>query len=254
MPFLLLSPPFSRRHARRSLPGWLALGFLLLAPSGLRAQTTIGHSPVANAAAPSVSSFVSGMTTSTAYIVPFRFNSIGNYSLTSISLLLSGNSSVTSLSLSVSSTLPTDLTAPTALTTFSTTGTLGSTPAAFTFNAGATPTLTAGTTYYLRFAYTGTDTVNWIKVNSNGNTGSGGVPALSPVESLYSSITASGGEPNLSYRSVTSSGFTDGFDNIGGFSITASAIPEPSTYAAIFGAAALVGAVVVRRRRRRRAA
>jgi len=240
-------PSFRPVCLRRLRAGLLA--FALAAASGLRAQSaTIGYSPVANADAPSVNSFVSGMSTGTGYIVPFRVNSLGDYSLTSVSLLLSGNSSVTSLSLSVSSTLPTDLTAPTALTTFTTTGALGATPAAFTFNAGATPTLTAGTTYYFRVAYTGTDTVNWIRANGTAISGSGGIPPLSFIDSSFAAGQA------ITYRSVTSGGFTDLNNHIGAFSITAnavSAVPEPSTYAALAGALALAAAFFVRRRRAR---
>lgn len=48
--------------------------------------------------------------------------------------------------------------------------------------------------------------------------------------------------------SPTNNGINTRFDDIT-LSVSASAIPEPSTYAAIFGGAALAGAAVVRRRR-----
>ncbi len=51
---------------------------------------------------------------------------------------------------------------------------------------------------------------------------------------------------------TTVSGYTYGLAMIGStLQLTASAIPEPSTYAAIFGALSLVGATVWRRRARR---
>jgi len=227
----------------------------LAGASPFAAQTaTIGYTPLSNFNAPDVISFVSGMTTGTAYLVPFAFNTLGDYSVTSVSLFLSGNSNLTSLSLSVSAALPTDLTAPTALTTLSASGTLTGTPTAFTFNAGAAPMLTAGATYYFRFAYTGGDTVNWIKLSTGSSTGSGGIPPLAAVDALYTYTEGEVGGAAVSFRTVSGGGFSDGYDHIGGFSITAaaaSAIPEPSTYAALFGAAALAGAAAWRLRRSR---
>ncbi|MBI3886460.1 MAG: PEP-CTERM sorting domain-containing protein [Opitutae bacterium] len=249
MPTLPLSVAPATRGVRRTLAAALALAAAFgVAP--LRAQTaTIGHSPVANAVAPDVSIFTgASLNPNTAFIVPFQFNTLGDYSLTSVSLLLSGNASLADFDLSASSTLPTDLTAPTALTTFATTGTLSGTETAYNFASGTSATYLGGTTYYFRVAYTGTGTANWIKPTDGGFTGSGGIPPLTFIDSALVD------GPDISYRSLTSGGFTDSFNNIGAFSITAtavSAVPEPSTYAAIFGAVVLLGAVVARRRRAR---
>jgi hypothetical protein len=234
---------------RRLLTASLALALTAtLGVSLVRAQTaTIGYNSVSNPLAPTVAIFTNAsLNADTAFIVPFRFNTLGNYSLTSVSLLLAGNANLAHFSLSVSSTLPTDITPPTALTTFTTTGTLSSTETAYSFTSGATPTLAANTTYYFRFAYTGTDTANWIQTGGGAFTGSGSTPSLTFINSAFAANTL------ITYRSVASGDFSNEYGNLGAFSITASAvsaIPEPSTYAAIAGALTLVGALIIRRRK-----
>jgi hypothetical protein len=223
-----------------------------LGVSALRAQTaTIGYNSVSNPLAPTVAIFTgASLDANTAFIVPFRVNTLGDYSLTSVSLLLAGNANLAHFSLSVSATLPADLTPPTALTTFATTGTLGSTETAYSFTSGATATLTANTTYYFRVAYTGTDTANWIKTGSSAFTGSGSTPSLTFIDSAFAANTL------LTYRSVASGAFSNDYGNLGAFSITASAvsaIPEPSTYAALAGGLTLAAALYVRRRQNRSA-
>lgn len=240
------------------------LGFLALAAtpdvSPLRAQSaTIGYSPVANLVSPTVLTFTgASLNANTAFVVPFQFNTLGDYSLTSASLLLAGNAHLGDFSLSVSSTLPTNLTPPTALTTFSATGTLNSTAAAYSFTSGASLTLAADTTYYFRVAYTGNDTANWIAsaANGTGSTGSGGFVFVPVSGALLSTSNGYGGvlTSAVTYRSLTSGGFTNVQDAMGAFSITASAvsaIPEPSTYAALAGAVTLAAALYVRRRKDR---
>lgn len=237
----------------------LALALIAtLAFSRLPAQTaTIGYSPVSNLVTPTVLTFTgASLNANTAFVVPFQFNTLGNYSLTSVSLLLAGNANLANFSLSVSSTLPTDLTPPTALTTFSATGTLNSTASAYSFTSGATPTLAANTTYYFRVAYTGSDAANWIAsaANGTGATGSGGFVFVPVTGALLSTSNGYGGvfTSAVTYRSLTSGGFTNVQDTMGAFSITAnavSAIPEPSTYAALAGAATLAAAFYVRRRK-----
>jgi hypothetical protein len=236
---------------RRILTASLALALAAtLGVSLLRAQTaTIGYNPVSNPLAPTVPIFTgASLDATTAFIVPFRFNTLGDYSLTSVSLLLAGNANLTHFSLSVAATLPTDLTPPTALTTFSATGTLSGTESAYSFTSGATPTLAANTTYYFRVAYTGTDTANWIKTGGSAFTGSGSTPSLTFIDSAFAANTL------LTYRSVASGEFSNDYGNLGAFSITASAvsaIPEPSTYAALAGGLTLAAALYVRRRQNR---
>ena len=245
-----------------SLRHLLATSLALTATLGVSlvpAQTaTIGYNPVSNQIAPTVLRFnTASLNENTAFIVPFQFNSLGDYSLTSVKLLLAGNADLAEFSLSVSSTLPTDLTPPSALLTFSTTGTLSGTESAYTFTPSATPTLAANTTYYYRVAYTGADTANWILSGGSTFTGSGSTPSLTFIDSAFAANTF------ITYRSVTNGGsssgssvplYNDYYGNMGAFSITASAvsaIPEPSTYAAIAGALTLIGALVVRRRQNR---
>lgn len=237
----------------------LALAATLGVLSSHAQTATIGYDPVANLLSPTVLRFnTASLNANTAFIFPFRFNTLGDYSLTSVKLLLAGDADLADFSLSVSSTLPTDLTPPSALINFSTTGTLSSTESAYTFTPGATPTLAANTTYYYRVAYTGGDTANWILSGGTSYTGSGSTPSLTFIDSAFAANTL------ITYRSVTIGGsssggsssagplYTDNYGNVGAFSITASAvsaIPEPSTYAAIAGALTLAAAIVVRRRR-----
>lgn len=242
--------------------GQIALGVVaLFGVSSLRAQTaTIGYSPVANLVAPSVVIFSgASLNANTAYVVPFQFNTLGDYSLTSVSLLLAGNASLADFSLSVTSTLPTSLTLPGALTTLSAAGSLSGSETAYNFTAGSAPTLTANTTYYLNIAYAGTDTANWILSASQGSsasTGSGGFVFIPVSGALVSGLNGYGGVTisNITYRSLTSGSFADLDTTIGAFSITAaavSAVPEPSTYAALAGLGALVAVICVRRRQSR---
>ncbi|MEY2878843.1 MAG: hypothetical protein RLZZ15_1223 [Verrucomicrobiota bacterium] len=235
--------------SRRFLVASLALA-TAVGVASLRAQTaTIGYSPVANPLSPTVLSFTgASLNANTAFIVPFQINTLGDYSLSSVSLLLAGNASLANFSLSVSSTLPTDLTPPSALTTFSATGTLNPTEAAYNFTSGATPTLAANTTYYFRVAYTGTDTANWILTGGSAFTGSGSTPSLSFISSAF------GADTLITYRSVASGAGSNDYGNMGAFSITASAVsavPEPSTYAALAGGLTLAAALYVRRRQAR---
>lgn len=236
----------------------LALAVTLEVLSSHAQTATIGYNPVANPLAPTVMTFTDeSLNANTAFIVPFQFNSLGDYSLTSVKLLLAGNANLADFSLSVSSTLPTDLTPPSALINFSTTGTLSGTESAYTFTPSATPTLAANTTYYYRVAYTGGDTANWILTGGSAYSGSGSTPSLTFIDSAFAANTL------ITYRSVSagdSSGggsspgpaYSNDYGNLGAFSITATAvtaIPEPSTYAAIAGALTLAAAIVVRRRR-----
>lgn len=227
----------------------LALASLIAAPLG--AQTTIGFSP--NADENNTQLTFASLSNSTGYILPFTFSATsigGNYSISSVSLLLSGNASLADFSVSVSSTFATDLTAPTALDTFIASGTLTATPTAYTFSADSGTTFTQASTYYLRVVYNGSDTASWIRTSGNaygigGSTNyGGGVPSLT--------ASYNPGDQKIYYRSVTSGGFTD-FGSTGtnmGVALTATAIPEPGTAAALAGAAALGVALVIRRRRR----
>ncbi len=219
--------------------------------SGAVGSLVVGNSSVANASAPMISTFFSyttGASAGTVLVVPFAFNGTGNYSLVSVSLLLRGNASLSGLSLTASSTLPTTSAAPTTTTlaTFSTSGTLTSTPTAYNFTANAASDLDFGTTYYLRLAYTGPDDVNWIRTDTT--------DTLINNSNMFPVISTHPDGTLFYFRSITDESFTDYYGAIGGFSITAnavSAVPEPGAVAALAGGTALLAGFFVRWRRSR---
>lgn len=218
--------------------------------SGTTSSTTIGYYQMTNTASPSVYTFASGMTSSTDYALPFQVNSLGtNFSADIVSLLVQGNANLSDLALSVTDTLPTSTSLPTALVTYSFvgSGTIASTPTAYTFNATSTVTLSANTTYYLIFGYNGTGSLDWVRENSldNGAASASLTPLTTPV----------GDGAYITYRVLGSSSFSDHSDQTGGFSITAnaiSAVPEPAAYAAIVGAITIALGLGVRWQRHRR--
>ena len=243
---------------RRRVPVLIAA--VTLGVSGLRAQTlVVGYSTVANTVSPTVNVFTgASLDANTAIIIPFLFQEenfldlnpsySGNYAIDSISLLLAGNASLADFSLSVSSTLPTSLTPPSALVSFSATGTLSGTESAYTFSRSAAVSLVGDTTYYFRVGYTGAGTANWIMAGNPGTPdfGSGSGPTWGAI------ITTENPSDAISYRSVTSSGFSNDIATVGAFSITAtavSAVPEPAAFASLIGVATLGAALFVRRRR-----
>jgi len=182
-------------------------------------------------------------------VIPFKFTSLGDYTLTSASLLLKpdeNNISLSDLSLVVYDTLPPDSTSlPTAVTSFASTDVApGNTLGIHTFTATSSPTLEAGKTYYLGATYFGTHTLAW-NLTTQDPTGSGPVVVGDTYEDgttfSYYLLTASGG------------GTTQLIDQVGGFSITAaaiSAVPEPATTTALAAGAVLTAALWVRWRRR----
>lgn len=246
----------------------LVASAMVAGPFLLAQSATIGHSPVADLNNDN-GNFLTGMSSDKAYFVPFQFNTLGDYSLASVTLLLSGSGNPGNLSLLATSTLGTDYTVPIALTTFTATGTLSTTPTAFTFTASSSTTLSANTTYYLRVTG-GNDTgfINWVKSSiasggggggEGGSTGSGGETGSTFNEfgSLVPLTSSLDPGSTLSFREIQSgSGGVSALDyavgSLGGISITAnavSAVPEPGTYAAIAGAVALGAAAIARRRR-----
>jgi hypothetical protein len=128
--------------------------------------------------------------------------------------------------------------------------------------------LLANTTYQLRFyAYDATSTVGSTKTFTftdwtSGNAGTGGSTGSVTYTPGVSTFTGAAGDNYLYSTSITAT--TDASGNLSiretmggsyaalfnGFEISSmSSVPEPSTYAAIFGTLALVGAVALRRHR-----
>lgn len=253
-----------RFRPRFNLLTALLFGLAAALGSPLAAQTTIGYVP--NADLGSVNSPTIIMSSSNGYVVAFDFTNAtigGDYTLSSISLLLSGNANLADFSARISTTAPTapdNITPlPTALTTLSasSSGTLNaSTASAYTFTPNSSYTLSADTTYYLTILYNGSGTANWIATTSaGGDTGSGTNnygTALSPLTSALNPATN-----GIFYRSVHP---VDGYgsyysqssagSNLG---LAITAVPEPGTTTALFGAAALLAGLFIRRRRSARA-
>lgn len=233
----------------------------LLASLTKAAIEVIGHVPVADAGGLNQANT---MPNPSAYYIPFMFTGLGsNYTLQSVQLLLSGDEDLGNVSVLATETLGNDFTVPTALTTFSTSGTLNGTATAYTFTADSFTDLAEATTYYLRVSYTGANTVNWVN-NSVASTGSGsGEPTGSgsgsgePTGSGSSGVTLTPITSEvLSYTRQTisiSSGNTNALNDYtaAGLSITATSIPEPMTFAGAVGGLTLIAGLFVRLRRRR---
>ncbi len=208
------------------------------------------------------------------FIVPFQFNGSGTYTLNSIALLLDTTGGAqTGLSVGVTNTLPTN-------NSFSTSMTFSTADAAtgihsVNYSADGSYEIDANTPYYLALS----------GFNSSLSWKSGvGVPnlvstsELSPVTAplLYSdsmdfrlianasSSGSTSGSSSGSTSGSTSGGNGDKVGNgtsdgdysggVGGFSITATAIPETSTIVASMGGIALLVGLVSRSRRKRQQA
>ncbi len=226
-----------------------------------------------------------GLNATEIYVVPFRINTLGNYSLTSASFLFqsqayggdpntsgggqhgggppptdggSGGDPVYSvypgaseLSVQVFSSLPDSLTLPTSLVTFADFEGYPNGGGNVTLTPlSSSPTLNADTTYYLSIykpinPYSG---IFWGAPEWSGGPVDGDPDFVS---ALYDNGT------QLPFYKITADGVTEHYGVIGGFSLTAtavSAVPEPATAAAILGGSVLAAALWVRRRRKNIAA
>lgn len=151
------------------------------------------------------------------------------------------------VSLQVFSTLPSSLSPPSPLVSFSPedpTAGPGLVGTVHSFYPDSGFSLTAGTTYYLAFTYND-GLMEWDKTTAA--TYGYDYPGDIPVTDIVGNGTP------LVYYTITAGGVTGFYDNVGGFAIMANAltaIPEPATGGALAGAAVLAAALFVRSRRR----
>ncbi len=214
-------------------------------PYPLGTPTLVGYWTTAHGMIPMANYTFASLTSDSVFVVPFRFDALGDYTLTSANLLLStpsGTASLSDVSLQVFSSLPASLSLPTPITSFASLETATTTLDVHTFAATSSPTFTAGTTYYLGLTYFGLDPLTW-----NATDSSVGAMGAYPVNDTFSNGTA------FSYYGIGTQGVNPNTYQIGGFSITAAAvtaIPEPATTVAFAAGAVLAAALWVRWRRR----
>lgn len=244
---------------------------MVAAPRAFSQTAIVGYSSTWGGTAPGSVYPFHTTSADTVIVVPFAINSLGNYTLTSTSLLLraltlhggelpadshdphpghelpgsgAGDIDLNNASIRIFSTLPTSLALPTSLVTYATQYTGASeSPAVYTYLINSAPTFTAGQTYYLAISLGGILAWDMTTGDSYGGT----YPGDNPVTSLVGDGTP------LVYYKITSSGVQSFYDNVGGFAIAANAvtvIPEPANVGAIAASSVLATAVWVRRRRR----
>lgn len=250
---------------RRLCAGLLVLLATIVAGPGAFGQTAlVGYSSISGGSAPTDPYPFFNHTPDTIIVIPFAFNSLGDYTLTSTSLLLraipsqggtlpvghgspDANNGIdfTLVSVQIFSSLPSSLTLPTPLLTFSTLSAgAPETPVIRSYTPTSAPTFTAGQTYYLAIGVGGT--LQWDQ--TTGASSNGTFPGNNPITTLVSDGTP------MVYYEITSSGAQGRYANVGGFALTATAhaaIPEPADGAILTGAGVLAIALMVRQRRRR---
>ncbi len=211
----------------------------------LGTPTTVGYKSIANGTVPGGNYAFMNFSTGSVVVIPFRFDSLENYTLTSANLLLrtpSGTVNLSDLSLQVYDALPPNSTSlPTPVASFASTGDITTTLGIHTFAATSSLILEADTTYYFGVTYFGPHTFAW---NATSSTTTG-------IGPLYVNDTFLDGT-TFSYY-VINTGVSLFTNVVGGFSITAaavSAVPEPATTAVLAAGAVLAAALWVRWRRR----
>lgn len=278
--------PAFRRPAhpglRLLLPAAILLSLTLVLPHARANDDTaaVGYTSVnAGTATPLDISGGWGLNATEIYVVPFRINTLGNYSLTSLSFLFQSQSyggdpntsggdqhgggppptddsseggpiysqypNAGELSIQVFSSLPDSLTLPTSLVNFASFSGYPNGGGIVTFTPLSSPTLNSDTTYFLSVykPINPYSAITW------------GMPSGSPADSPLGFDPITGLHDNgtrFPFHKVTADGVTNHYDIIGGFSLTAtavSAIPEPATTAVILGGSMIAAALWVRRRR-----
>ncbi len=245
----------------------LACGFaagLLFASSAHAAPVTrtIGYDPVTREYDPTAY-YKTGSDLSlsqAAVYVPFAFDFGGDfYSLDSVQLLFTGTGDFSLISLLVTETLGSDLSAPPVRATFSATD--ATEFPVFTFHADAPSLLASGTIYYLRLTSPVGQDPQWVW---NGWSPGGVPPADSgdphphhndppyhpdntnvPLTPLLA-LNPTGG---LTFRLVGSNSYYMDRSGAYGISITATAVPEPAAFSLIVVGSALGAALLFRRKR-----
>jgi len=243
--------PFVRRRLLRSLACVLGAVFLIASPA--RASTTIGYDP-----------FIDGnigfdrSLSNVAIYVPFVFDLGSPYTLDSVQVpFIDGYPA--DFFFGITPTLGTDLSLPTEFTPLSVTATsplADSAAMVFTFSLDSPAVFTSGVTYYLRMAYVGAEDPQWVSREAQYGEGSasGGDPSTSGGTSggppggvtLTPLMTLTAGR--LTFRQVTDV-YTD-MEGLYQLSITAHAVPEPTSFAMIVGGFTLGAALLFRLRRR----
>lgn len=244
--------PFVRRRLLRLLA--CALGAAVLAASSARAAVTIGHDPMVHGNA----GFYMGFKNNPIY-VPFVFNLGSPYTLDSVQVPFIGGYSDAGFFLGITPTLGTDLSLPSEFTPLSLTATsplADSAAMVFTFSLDSPAVFTSGVTYYLRMAYVGAEDPGWVSSenlsgdiypgdpSTSGGT-SGGPPGgvtLTPLMTLHAG--------RLTFRQVQMDAYMDR-EEFYQLSLTASAVPEPTTFAMAVVGLTLGAALLFRLRRRR---
>ena len=230
------------------------LGAVFLIASPARASTTIGYDPMVDGNVGIDLPFGNNI-----FYVPFGFNLDSPYTINSVQVPFIGGSSA-GFFLGITQTLGTDFSLPADFTPLFVTATsplADSEAMIYTFSLDSPAVFTPGATYYLRMAYEGAENPAWVSSQAQYGEGSasGGDPSTSggqsggppgdiplvPVMNLNTS--------HLTFRRI----ITEGYRDVGGlyqFSITAQAIPEPTSFAMIVGGFTLGAALLFRMRRR----
>lgn len=267
---------------RLLLPAAILLSLTLVLPPTRANDATaaVGYTSInTGIATPSDLSGGWGLSTTEIYVVPFRINTLGNYSLTSLSLLFQSQSyggdpntsggdqhgggppptdgsseggpiyslypNAGELSIQVFSSLPDSLTLPTSLVTFAALHGYPNGGGIVTFTPLSSPTLNPDTTYFLS-VYKPINPYSAITWGMPSGSLADSPLGFDPITGLHDNGT------RFPFHKVTADGVTNHYDIIGGFSLTAtavSAIPEPATTAVILGGGVLAAALWVRRRR-----
>gem|GEM_PF-1772725 len=246
---------------RLLLPLACVLGAAFLAASSARAAVTIGYDPFIDGSDGNVSDF---MLKDSAVYVPFMFDFGSSYTLDSIQVPFVGNYANAGISLGITPTLGTNFSDPADFTPFSIAATsqFPGVATTFTFHPDSPTVFNSGVTYYLRMAYVGAGELQWLsRLSDSGNSPAesnppssagpppGGGPSPGGTDVTLTPLMALNAGGFLTFRHAYDNSYTD---EKGPYqlSITAHAVPEPTSFAMIVGGLTLGAALLFRLRRR----